>query len=410
MAKASATAPEGGRFQEAHVDVDRAWPSLRASDMGPRLQRGSLTHTLVLRGKEGEIPLLLGYANAGDKEGWSRLKGARYALSFADDGHALAVSSDDGARWSYVALDVGRGAPFYCPHTRFGKEGAPFDGAPDTRSLALQILGSGTDAQRVSGPNHAEALIAGGEGVAFYAELSGAAAYARAHADDAELRLALTAALLRPGTQLNKDAPTFIDAVGALAAEHDDVRGALLDGLSGPRADRAAQALTQAADAGTVTALAEALLLAQPDGPGEIGASTWLTWALAAAAWQVKGGDPKAAQALQAAAERPAIDEASLESDKDRSLALSRAATQRRLAVAGLAALSGEDATAALKALAEGPCQKISTMEGGSKVAEDPASLSERPSAPKALRDELDADSLAHYTPGCWAKAALAAR
>lgn len=118
------------------------------------------------------------------------LKKTKPLVQLAADGHALVFSRDGGARYQYVALDAGD-KPVHCRHLTFAPDasGSPWKSAPTTRDLALAVLRT----RRNEGEVHYRSSDGGGSS-AFEQDALGAAAYACAHPDDADLRTALRSA------------------------------------------------------------------------------------------------------------------------------------------------------------------------------------------------------------------------
>ena len=115
-------------------------------------------------------------------------------LAMAPDGHAVALSRDEGQSWTYVAFDTS--PPLYCPH-RAGLSSADlWSAAPTTAAFATERLKTATDA--ASALAHAGRLDWRYEG-----ELEAAATYVCAHADEAPL-----AQTLQAGTQVVERIPT----------------------------------------------------------------------------------------------------------------------------------------------------------------------------------------------------------
>ncbi len=182
-------------------------------------------------GKEHDAVLRLGYRRVhwgedyGDFLAWTDRP--RYELRLAPDGHALALS-EDGARWSYVALDV-PDELFVCFHTRVEAR-EPFDALPTTRALAREILASArrADGRVVGHPSDDGAGWSDGE-------LRGALRYACAHLDDAALGRDVASALVREGMSAAIwDLPTrakVVACLGAFARRDEAVQKTLVDTL-----------------------------------------------------------------------------------------------------------------------------------------------------------------------------------
>ncbi len=405
-------APASCRYRTARIEVQTTRGSLGASDMGPRWFGGGVSATLLLQAPPGTQKLLLDSAASSDGD---RVKVFRAAkLEFAPDGHALVLSLDKGASWSYVALDTDE--PFYCAHASFSGQD-PWARAPTTRTLVLEILASSTEPGVTSGRNHASRSDQAPYGLpeAVLPEFSAAVSWAGAHLDDAQARLALAKALLLPGEQLG-DARVDDKALASVviaAREHADVREFLQSAaLDDP--GRLLDALGRIADAPAQDRLAQIVSTGEQDAPTEVGDTRLheALHALVAATLSRKSGSEAVSRVLVQAAETQRPLPPGLPYDYEKEKAISGRYTERRLAVYGLAALGTPVAMAALEEIAKEPCRAAIAREG--KDVEDPpdASPDRMPSYTgklEPLYDELQRDDISHFSAACWAKAALAA-
>jgi hypothetical protein len=312
-------APVAGRWQQASVLA--GWYDIRnprspvpeGKDLLLRLEGGS--------GKR-DVPFGAGPYDQAD---------SAYALVFAPDGHAVAVSQDR-ARWYYVGLDGGE-EPFLCRHATIAA--TPDDlwrVAPTTRSLVLTFLR--TPAKMVGGfpeDSHNDER-----------EMLGAASYVESHPQDAELALALTRFLVadHPGIFVDYrmgDVVRAADVTGDVARRHAAAR-ALLEATfrsapENPRVwDRAALALGRIGDAAGQDLLATGLRATE-------GKNDVLDWALARAVTTHKSATPAARAALLATV--------------DGDLGFEGRSTLLR----GLAPLAGADVDAVLAKHAAGKCR-----------------------------------------------------
>jgi hypothetical protein len=166
-----------------------------------------------------------------------------FELRLAPDAHAIALSDDQGAHWSYVALDAGD-EPFACLHTRVAGEGRdPFTVLPTTRELTRSILASGSPSEGRGSAHPSEASAAPNAADAWSdPELRGALRYACARPDDLPLGRELAGALVRESTSASIwDLPTrtkVVACLGAFASADPAVRATLLTTLraASPRA------------------------------------------------------------------------------------------------------------------------------------------------------------------------------
>ncbi|MBX7083670.1 MAG: hypothetical protein K1X88_30960 [Nannocystaceae bacterium] len=245
---ARVTAPDGSRYTaaSAHTIWIPATHGMHASSSEHVQLR------LVLE-REGEPPLELQLDDAlrGDEPGdasparWQQLRKPAFDLRFAPDGHALALSLDGGSSYELVALDLGE--PLYCAHEHF-VPGDDFAGAPSSRRVALDVLAS-ADPPQGTGTLH---LVPGEYPRArerFVAELAAARAWACSQPQDAELREAVVAALVRPGSQIfaTSDETPLVRCVAAIARDHAELRAPLLAALErGEQTQRTRAALALA--------------------------------------------------------------------------------------------------------------------------------------------------------------------
>jgi hypothetical protein len=122
-AASAVTASPGGPFERAQVQrTTTGTPRGGRGGIGSRSEKHTL---LVVEGKAGRKEIVL--------------DDGEYALSFAPHAHAIAVRRDDEDNWTYAGLDT-EGDPLYCPHWRFGKKSEPWNDAPSTTALALDVL------------------------------------------------------------------------------------------------------------------------------------------------------------------------------------------------------------------------------------------------------------------------------
>ncbi|HWB75655.1 MAG TPA: hypothetical protein VG755_11890 [Nannocystaceae bacterium] len=221
--------------------------------------------SLQLEGKEGTT-LVLDDAYRGDEPGdtpkaeYEQLLDPKFDLRFAPDGHALAVSIDGGTTFRPVLFDLG--APMFCRHESFGAD-ALWAGVPSSRKIALDILASASPPIG-DGRLHLEVGEYPRARERFSAELKVARTYACARPDDAELRDALVAALLRPGAQISitSDYAPLAECVASLARDHAELRPrllAVLGDVDHEKRSDAALALAQSDDETVQLALARAL-------------------------------------------------------------------------------------------------------------------------------------------------------
>jgi hypothetical protein len=316
-----------------------------------------------------------------------------FELRLAPDAHAIALSDDAGAHWSYVALDAGD-EPFACFHTRVASDGRePFAVLPTTRELARSILASGsaTDGRGLAHPGEAPDAADGWNGQ----ELRGALRYACAHPDDATLGREVAAALVRETTSASIwDLPTrtkVVACLGAFAKTEPAVRATLLTTLrtAAPRAleqrSFAAEGLASLAEEDVQRALVADLERILGDHPrfGECDLAAREAWSLAsvttlrrAAPVEVEGALIRFARSDASCLGGPTME------------------VVRAQAVRALAALASEGARVALDALAGG-C-------GGA-----PAKW------PEAFENEWEVASKSDWSVApvaCWAAAAKARR
>lgn len=198
--------------------------------------------------KERDVVVHLGYRRAHWGEDAARFlewtDRPSFELRLAPDAHAIALSDDGGAHWSYVALDAGGAGdePFACFHTRVAAEGRdPFAVLPTTRELARSILASGSATEGRGLAHAAESPTVGG-GSWDDAELRGALRYACAHLEDTALGREVAAALVRENSSASIwDLPgrtKVVACLGAFAKSDPAVRATLLTTLrtAAPRA------------------------------------------------------------------------------------------------------------------------------------------------------------------------------
>lgn len=199
-----AVAP-AGHWRQAHVEVE----------YGPRFSKNGrshpphVIHNLFIDWdrpyNRAQVVLLSETADSLSPRTFADVRETAYALRFAPDAHALALSTDGARTWTNVDLTCLTGPtaqPFWCPHRSY----ATLDRWPSSRALALEILAA-------SDPNSAAARIHRAPDAATWpiererphrntgwrTDFEGATRYACAHRDDAELQAALNAAVRRMG-------------------------------------------------------------------------------------------------------------------------------------------------------------------------------------------------------------------
>jgi len=406
-------APAGCRWRSAWVEVERTSRSLRASDMGPRWTSGGIAARLMLAGPDAPYRVRLDDAGATDAAMFDRVKSFRRArLSFAADGHALALSTDEGKAWRYVALDAGE-RPFYCRHVSF--QGAdPWASAPTTRALALEILASSNEPGVETGRNHAtpgETFPHDFRDVVH--EFRGAVLFAGAHDDDPALRLALARALLLPGNQLGSDdlPERAIERVAAAATKDEKVREVLLRAPAGPHFARLVRVLALLPDAAAQDRLAELTATEQAAAPTAAGDGRWLDalQALAASTLRRRAGCEAVARALTVAATGARPMPPGLKYDYEKESVLAARAAARRIAAYGLLGLGTPAAKATVAEIARPPCQRAMYRDGQEVVEPGEAPLPWSKGQLESVYDEIQRDRSQHFTTSCWVRNALAA-
>lgn len=377
-----AAAPEGAPFAAAQASI-RFEPYRYGAHAS---MSEHVVLSLALEGKEK--PLELDDAYRGDEPGdtpadeYAQLLEPAFELRFAPDGHALAVSIDGGKLFRLVVFDLGE--PMFCRHERLAAARLWGD-VPSSRRLALDILAS-ADPPVGAQTLHLEPGEYPRARERFGRELAVARGFACAHPDDAELRDAVVAALVRPGSQIfaTSEYMPLVECVSALARDHVELRAPLVAALTSAPLEqrtRAALALGRSASAEVERALAAAAP-PMPDECGPTGAAkseprcsdtrftrVAIAWSLAAVSTELATISP-AALAFAHSLSRE---------DDDRSKVLA----------IRLLALSGDPAARArITELAAGPCETPQPWRDSSgDLFEDPTKVG---------------------APACWAKAALA--
>ena len=416
-------APAGARWQRAAVEHKDSAAYLRATDMGPSWVPAKTERTLLLydaAGAEHRVSL----------DTNPQPPSPRYALAFAPDGHALGVSVDDGAAWSYVALDL-PGEPLFCRHVRFQRgAGGRWEGAPTTRELVLQIVAAPRFCRGPEGsPCHA--YIGDGK-TPGSSEFYAAGRYVMALATaDAELRLAYARAFLTPGATLfatpNLPFEYSLDEARKLALAYDDVRDVFVGGLAGDEFGNAAAVLLGAPVPGVDAALARALEaeLAAPvpdTAPSVLlGASTLpadyarrlrtltFTFALAKLAPALSAPPVEVVRALTTLATRPRL--FGVTSTRGSHLMNVAEHSSKRFVVHALASHAARvpDARRALESVAAGDCKLVRVLK--EEVLDGAPPLPPLPSELGELhRGATGSEYERAYTAACWARAELAAR
>ena len=254
----AASAPEGAKFARATARVSFV-PGVSGIHSSTS---DHLLFELQLDGAPGG-KIDLDDAYEGDAE-WAAMRKPDFALRFAPEGKALAVSLDGGKSYRFVSFETD--PPLYCRHERFSLDGG-WAAMPDMRRVVLDILAT-TDPP---GPSHSH--LAAGETPRvrwrYEKELEGAVQYACAHLDDADLRKGVVDCILGEGSQL--DITTLIATVtecgGKVAQRDTALRATLLAALEKGSVDsrmRAAQTLSSVDDAAVQSALSRVLSTVKP--------------------------------------------------------------------------------------------------------------------------------------------------
>lgn len=199
-----AVAPSG-RWRQAHVEVK----------YGPRFSKNGrwhpphVSHDLFIdwdRPYNRALVIVLSETTDSlSPRAFAEARETSYALRFAPDAHALALSTDGARTWrnfDLTTLTDPVAQPFWCPHRAF----ASLDPWPSSRALALEILAASdptSSAARVHRAPDAPEWPIGHErahgDLGWRTDFEGATRYACAHRDDAELQAAFNAALQRMG-------------------------------------------------------------------------------------------------------------------------------------------------------------------------------------------------------------------
>lgn len=372
-------APRGARYGRAQV-ISRYEPGDPRYSWAARAE-----HTLVLDDGGAGREIQVGYRSIIWPNYTSQWKGflewadgTHYTISFAPDGHALGVSSDDGTRFHYVALDLP--TPTICPHRTFA---LPWLNAPSTRTLVLEILAS----SRGDAAAHTDQ---GGQSIA-PAELSAAWRYACDRPTDDELAAALVRAATRRGIELwlgsDPDWEALEECLGRLSSARRALHHELLATVASPDVEEdyflqrgtAAGALAASdGDSAAQDAVARALL-SEVARPGELPRACELRAQLAFALARITTSR-RAASAVTVAALEAIV----LAPEECRSNASGRIA--RVHGIRGLAAIPDREARAFLERLAQ---------PGGSVAW------------PTEFRRWKEIDVVDELDPACWAATAL---
>lgn len=195
-----------GRWRQAHVEVA----------YGPRFSKNGRSHPPHVRHSlfldwdqpynSAQVILLSETTDTLTPERFAELRETQYALRFAPDAHALAVSTDGERTWTIFDLTILTGPteqPFWCAHRSF----TSLEPWPSSDALALEILAAADPSSPAAAVHRASSAIewpssrAGASSIAWLIEIEGATRYACAHRDDPTLREALVQAFLRLGSQ-----------------------------------------------------------------------------------------------------------------------------------------------------------------------------------------------------------------
>lgn len=394
-------APAGSRWERASVEV--AWhpKSTGATEFGIATTAACEIHTLILAGPKGEERFLISWKD--------EKTGIVEQLRWAPDGHALALSADEGRSWRYCWLTAAE-SPMFCDH--LSVSGDPWAGEPKLRDVFLEVLRTAT---RIEPPASGVSHMSQETPRPGHDELGPAARFAIAHAaDDPELRAAFAGAFFGSAENNTMNGAmsllqAFVPDAVKLVREHDDVRAVFVAGLDSFPAANAALVLSQVPDRRSADALAAALTKACT---GENSTHAFrFAWALARISIAPGGASETAVAAFECALAHEAafLGPGPLPADET-SAALCRSAASggRRISVQGLAALAPAFPAArkTLEKLATGSRKRVRSDTGA--VLEDPATL---PGFALDVGDdperERQRDFKEFYEAGCWARAAL---
>lgn len=376
------TAPKGCRWDSARVDVEFHDASLRPGEFGPRRTPAFVEHVLILD-KGGQPTRQVIERAVEDADDFAAMKAASYTITFAPDGHALALLRSGEARARYVALDAGD-SPLYCRHAELPAQD-PLSKAPATRALVLEILGSSTRAEAAApGRNHADVFVdssvggaaddarfssgPGGSDIRFLAELDGALRFAAAHDGDAEVRLAVVEALFRPGRQMGRQIDHVVQVAAQLSSGHTDVRDRLASHLGSERGQLAIEALAQNQDEASQEALGALLAQAHAAAPSEALTPRILfaSWALARVTVARRAASPAVVATLSTVARGPSPCPP-LRTQAQKETTSARGFAARRFALLGLAAVGSAEARKVITELAAQPCRTYSVLFDGTE-------------------------------------------
>lgn len=205
----------GGRTRTTEATTDTGpWPhavaTVRYEPAGVRSSAhgashwvaAEVVHTLSFaRDTDADtVTIFLAQMFDDDSDTFAALRDASYTLRFASDGHALGVSTDDGASWRAVdlgAVDDPFDEPLWCVHTAV----ASLDPWPSARALALEILVEADHARAAAVHREPAGMIWPGVRATadhWQRELRAATRYACA-SEDAALLAAAIEAYVQPG-------------------------------------------------------------------------------------------------------------------------------------------------------------------------------------------------------------------
>lgn len=216
--------------------------------------------------------------------GYRQAIGRELMLSGAPDGHALALSKDEGKTWTYIGIDAGR-TPLFCKHETFAVGGkAPWPAMPGTRDVVLRVL-SNPRAHSVAWNDYAV-----GASLKFLDdEIGPAATFACRNLDDERMRDALATSIVQGPFpfDVENDGACIQELARTRPRSIDDWRAALKDVKTVVDTDTGpAQALSWIASPSIQDALAEAVGRGEAAYPRKQHAmnscETWknLAWAL----------------------------------------------------------------------------------------------------------------------------------
>ncbi len=240
---------------------------------------------------------------------FASLDNAKLAAVIAADGHAAAVSLDDGATWRNVALD-GR-APFLCRHHTASSPAALWSTVPSTRALTVELF-------RDPGA-HADATKTRWNGAStnFEYELGSALAYA-ALVNDESLWIEFARGFGTPAPVLDlvgDERTLLLFKVRPVARDRAPVRAVLVAAMASTDANvrrRVADVLALTGAEEAQEALAAALIADDVADDGHTlhdtirkRATCWArateAWALAAITHERHAGSPRVLEALRLA-------------------------------------------------------------------------------------------------------------